>query len=338
MKDITVVLVEDHDVVRIGLRAVLQNHPGIKVLGEAATGTQGLKLLQTTPPDVAIVDIGLPGMDGIEMIRQFKEFQAAREEITTKTVVLTMQGSEEAVLAAFAAGADSYCMKDASMDRLVEAVTVTHSGHPWIDPAIANIVLRQMRRGMPVSKSEGQKTIEIKAVVFAARIALECIGNSDALYHNVEHTVMVTLVGQDILRGRRLRTDVPPEMWLHVILAALTHDIGYLRGVCRGDTDHRLLVFVALSLEQLNAQIAFQFGNSLGIIRQVRSNGFDLITLVVVLMLFLRSQSTIPHSLAQFARVHPIKTHSSRLIHPHGCMGSTTSPGSDPKTLDCPQA
>jgi DNA-binding NarL/FixJ family response regulator len=164
MSDITVVLVEDHDVVRIGLRAVLQSHPGIKVLGEAANGNQGLKMLQATPPDVAIVDIGLPGMDGIEMIRQFREYQAEHEEIQTKTIVLTMQGSEEAVLAAFAAGADSYCMKDASMDRLVEAVSVTHSGHPWIDPAIANIVLRQMRRGMPISKSEGQRTIEIKAV------------------------------------------------------------------------------------------------------------------------------------------------------------------------------
>lgn len=164
MNDITVVLIEDHDVVRIGLRAVLQNSPEIKVIGEAANGTQGLKILQTTPPDIAIVDIGLPGMDGIEVIRQFKEFQAEHQEIATRTIVLTMQGSEEAVLAAFAAGADSYCMKDASMDRLVEAVTVTHSGHPWIDPAIANIVLRQMRRGMPAAKSEGQRTIEIKAV------------------------------------------------------------------------------------------------------------------------------------------------------------------------------
>jgi DNA-binding NarL/FixJ family response regulator len=164
MNDITVVLVEDHDVVRIGLRAVLQSQSGIKVLGEAVNGHQGLKLLQSTPPDVAIVDIGLPGMDGIEMIRQFRTFQAAHPEITTRTIVLTMQGNEESVLAAFAAGADSYCMKDTSMDRLVEAVTVTHSGNPWIDPAIASIVLRQMRQGMPLSKSEGKRTIEINAV------------------------------------------------------------------------------------------------------------------------------------------------------------------------------
>ena len=164
MNDITVVLVEDHDVVRIGLRAVLAA-PGIKTIGEAVNGVQGLSLLQSTPPDIAIVDIGLPGMDGIEMTRQFRAFQAEHAEITTKVIMLTMQGTEDSVLAAFAAGADSYCMKDSSMDKLVEAVQMTHSGNPWIDPAIASIVLRQMRQGAPLaSKGSGRQTIEIKAV------------------------------------------------------------------------------------------------------------------------------------------------------------------------------
>ena len=163
MNDITVVLVEDHDVVRIGLRAVLAA-PGIKTLGEAVNGVQGLSLLQSTPPDIAIVDIGLPGMDGIEMTRQFRAFQAEHAEITTKVIMLTMQGTEDSVLAAFAAGADSYCMKDSSMDKLVEAVLATHSGNPWIDPAIASIVLRQMRQGMPAAKSAGNRTIEIRPI------------------------------------------------------------------------------------------------------------------------------------------------------------------------------
>ena len=164
MNDVTVILVEDHDVVRIGLRAVLQA-AGIQTIGEAVNGVQGLKLLQSTPPDIAIVDIGLPGMDGIEMTRQFRAFQTERTEITTKVIMLTMQGTEDSVLAAFAAGADSYCMKDSSMDKLVEAVLMTHSGNPWIDPAIASIVLRQMRKGAPLaSKGNSRQMIEIKAV------------------------------------------------------------------------------------------------------------------------------------------------------------------------------
>jgi hypothetical protein len=65
----------------------------------------------------------------------------------------------------------------------------------------------------------------------AARIALECIGNSDALYHNVEHTLLVTLAGHDIMRGRALNAHVPAEDYVHVMLACLTHDIGYVRGL-----------------------------------------------------------------------------------------------------------
>jgi hypothetical protein len=71
---------------------------------------------------------------------------------------------------------------------------------------------------------------------WAGRMALENIANSDALYHNVEHTILVTLVGQEILRGKHLRQGrVPPSDWLHFIISLLCHDIGYVRGVCRDD-------------------------------------------------------------------------------------------------------
>lgn len=73
-------------------------------------------------------------------------------------------------------------------------------------------------------------------IAWAGRMALENIANSDALYHDVEHTLMVTLVGQEILRGKHLREGgVLPKDWLHFILSLLCHDIGYLRGVCRMD-------------------------------------------------------------------------------------------------------
>lgn len=73
-------------------------------------------------------------------------------------------------------------------------------------------------------------------IAWAGRMALENIANSDALYHDVEHTIMVTLVGQEILKGKHLREGrVTPHEWLHFILSLLCHDIGYVRGVCRGD-------------------------------------------------------------------------------------------------------
>jgi hypothetical protein len=76
----------------------------------------------------------------------------------------------------------------------------------------------------------------------AARLVMERLGNSDALYHNVEHTMMVTLVGQQIIRGRLLAEALNPEDWLHYTCALLVHDIGYVRGVCRGDTPSEVVI------------------------------------------------------------------------------------------------
>jgi hypothetical protein len=81
----------------------------------------------------------------------------------------------------------------------------------------------------------GREPRYAEVIAEAARLVLERIGLSDALYHTVEHTALVALVGQDILRGERLRRDITAEDWLHFTLATLSHDIGYLRGVCRGD-------------------------------------------------------------------------------------------------------
>src|SRR5215475_5120217 len=79
-------------------------------------------------------------------------------------------------------------------------------------------------------------------IPFAARLALECIGNSDALYHNVEHTMLVTLAGHDIFKGRALLKRSTPADYANFIVACLTHDIGYVRGVVKGDDDKGYVV------------------------------------------------------------------------------------------------
>jgi hypothetical protein len=81
---------------------------------------------------------------------------------------------------------------------------------------------------------------------FVGRLALENIANSDAAYHDVNHTIMVTLVGQEILRGRHISVGgITPRDWLHFIVSLLCHDIGYVRGICRGDCDGRYVINVA---------------------------------------------------------------------------------------------
>ena len=157
MDKIRVALIEDHDLTRVGIRTALQQRQDVEVVGEAANASEGLHLLEKLHPDIAIVDIGLPDKDGIELTRLIKESQEAAEGPNTKVLILTLRDNKEAVLAAFAAGADSYCMKDISFDNLLEALRVTHSGNAWIDPAIAKIVLQQVQ---PTSDSP-EATVEI---------------------------------------------------------------------------------------------------------------------------------------------------------------------------------
>ena len=169
MNEIQVALIEDHDLTRVGLRTALQQRGAVKVIGEAATGVEGLKLLETSKPDVAIVDIGLPDMDGIELTRRFKQMLAesdSTEPPVTKVMILTMNDNEDAVLAAFAAGADSYCMKDVNVDRLLEALRVTNEGNSWIDPAIARVVLHQTRQ--PASQTASSVPSEMHTVAINA--------------------------------------------------------------------------------------------------------------------------------------------------------------------------
>ena len=143
MSKVSVVLIEDHDLSRIGLCAALKQYEDIEIIDSAANGKDGLQKVKKHQPDIALVDIGLPDIDGIEVTQQLKQYQSENSEFKTKILMLTMHDSEASVMAAFAAGADSYSLKDVSMDNLVQAIRNTNEGNAWIDPAIARIVLKQ---------------------------------------------------------------------------------------------------------------------------------------------------------------------------------------------------
>jgi hypothetical protein len=103
--------------------------------------------------------------------------------------------------------------------------------------ALGNFLATYMQRRYGSSEAE-----LADLVPSIARIALECIGNSDALYHNIEHTMLVTLAGHDILRGRALHLHMPAGDYAHMIVACLTHDIGYVRGILSGDGEDGFVV------------------------------------------------------------------------------------------------
>ncbi|MGD1953104.1 MAG: response regulator [Leptolyngbyaceae cyanobacterium] len=160
MSDIRIALIEDHDLTRMGLRAALKQ-AGLDFVGEAANGGDGLALLGAQVPDVALVDIGLPDIDGIELVQRFRE---NHPQAKTRILMLTMHDSEKAVLAAFAAGADSYSTKEIETEDLVQAIKETHEGNAWIDPAIASIVLQQVKQPLGAGVGLQDRTVEIRAV------------------------------------------------------------------------------------------------------------------------------------------------------------------------------
>jgi DNA-binding NarL/FixJ family response regulator len=157
---IRLVLVEDYKLVRIGLRSVLNEDPRINVVGEAETGEQGVDLIKSLRPDVVILDLGLPGIDGIEVTKIIKNF-----DDTIKIIILTSHEVEDEVLAALSAGANAYCLKEITSNRLIEVVKSVFEGAAWLDPAIAGMAMEMFsstgmksRAGGPGSRPDLQLT------------------------------------------------------------------------------------------------------------------------------------------------------------------------------------
>jgi len=131
---IRVVIVEDHALTRAGLRTALQE--SFDVVGEAADGLAGWDAIARERPDVAVIDIGIPALDGVTLTKKVRA-----ELPATHVVIVTMIDLEEEVLAALAAGADAYCLKSSEPERIVDAVRIASEGGAYFDPMIAHVVL-----------------------------------------------------------------------------------------------------------------------------------------------------------------------------------------------------
>ena len=142
-----VLLVDDHAMVRRGLREFLALFEDIEVVGEAADGREALSATESLRPDVVVMDLNLPRLDGIEATR---ELRAARPEI--EVVALTGTVEEERVMAAIEAGAAGFLLKDAEPDDVAAAIRAARNGEMYLAPAVAGVVARQLRApGGPVA-------------------------------------------------------------------------------------------------------------------------------------------------------------------------------------------
>lgn len=165
-----IVLVEDHALTRAGLRTALAEG-GFEIVGEAGDGATGLEKVQQLQPDVAVIDLGLPGMDGIELTRRIRQGAAK-----THVVILTMHDLDSEVLAALAAGADAYCIKSDRSDDVVAAVRIAAEGGAYFDPAIAHIVLRKIVG--PVSERPIHSPLTPRETEIL-RLVAEGVGNAE---------------------------------------------------------------------------------------------------------------------------------------------------------------
>ncbi len=180
---ITVMLVDDHPVVRAGLRGMLEAVPDIEVVCEAGSGDEAIALVRVHRPQLILMDLRMPGMDGVEATR------AIRAELPdARVVVLTTYDGDGDIVRAVAVGAAGYLLKDASRDELAEAVRAARRGETVLAPAVAGRLLRQIRDPGPAALSA--REVEVLAHVAAGRTNAE-IGR--ALYIS-EATVKTPLV------------------------------------------------------------------------------------------------------------------------------------------------
>lgn len=138
---IRVLIADDHTIVRKGIRAVLRNLPDIEVVGEAGTGWEAIAEIKRLQPDVVLMDLMMPELDGIEAIRRIKVDQPE-----VRILVLTSFAGEDKVFPAIKAGALGYHLKDSSPEELIQAIRQVHAGESSLHPVIARKVLQELAR------------------------------------------------------------------------------------------------------------------------------------------------------------------------------------------------
>ncbi|MFO7634148.1 MAG: response regulator transcription factor [Caldilinea sp.] len=162
--NIRVLIVDDHAIVRRGIRALLSEAGGFSVVGEVDTGQAAVLAAVETQPDVILMDLLMPGMDGIEATRQITSHQP-----DTRVLVLTSFAADNKVFPAIKAGAVGYLLKDSSPDELVRAIHQVHRGEPALHPSIARKLLQEVAR--PVEREPAPEALTPRELAVLRLIA-----------------------------------------------------------------------------------------------------------------------------------------------------------------------
>src|SRR5699024_1457928 len=140
MAPVKVMIVEDYKLTRVGLRCALNQHEDIEVINEAENAEDAVKMIEQKAPDVVIMDLGLPDMNGLEATMKIMENNTNKKDI--KVIILTSHDREEEVMASLGAGATGYCMKDIDPDTLADVIKQVYQGACWLDPNVCKTALK----------------------------------------------------------------------------------------------------------------------------------------------------------------------------------------------------
>jgi DNA-binding NarL/FixJ family response regulator len=204
---IRIVLADDHVMVRQGIRQFLEEAGDVEVVAEAGDGAEAVRAVEAHQPDVAVLDIRMPGVTGVEATRQIKaRFPQVR------VLVLTAYDDDPYVFALLQAGADGYVLKTASGDELVRAVRTVHGGRTALSPEIAAKVVRQVTSGRPEGAADQVEPLtdrEIEVLRLAARgLTNRAIGHELGVSHRTVQGHLANIYGK---MGVNSRTEAVTE-------------------------------------------------------------------------------------------------------------------------------
>ena len=183
----SVYIVEDYKLTRVGLRMALNDFDHLEVVGEAESAEEAFDDITKLKPDVILMDLGLPGMSGLEATHKIQDLSP-----DSKVIILTSHGQEEEVLAALGTGAKGYCLKDIAPDMLALVIKNIALGGCWLDPDIANYVLNTLPMpenfDMLLSNTKAQRTPLTEREIEVLRLLVKGKSNTE-----IAHELIVSV-------------------------------------------------------------------------------------------------------------------------------------------------
>ena len=210
MKKIRILLADDHTLIRGGLRLLAEQQPDLVVVGEAEDGRQAVAMAATLKPDVAVLDIGMPNLNGIEAAKQITE-----GESRAAVVILSMHADETYILRALKAGARGYLLKDSTESDLARAIRAVAEGKSFFSPAVSKVLLEDYVRKL--QRTGGEDSYELLTPREREILQLIAEGKSNKDVANLLHLSVYTVETHRANVMEKLKLKSVPELILYAV-------------------------------------------------------------------------------------------------------------------------